>query len=237
MGRTAKTPTVQELTPEATSFDVTATSLYWFGMLPATGTFKQKQSTREKDSQTNDYFTYVDVTSQQLWEGEVNQWVGKCPWKQSLSVSGLSFDAFTETRLRAVGQDASTLNKISWPGAITELEEDRFKHVIGQCYQNVIRMEDNVGKDINLNGPKRGTYMMLDSGVEKSTKEQFNPRTDTYFAHYVYIVKLEADPRKYDRSSYYSLAMPWNEFFIDPPKSVAELYPLEKKEAGKPPAP
>src|SRR6185436_9369135 len=103
MGRTKKLTAI-ELNPDSLAMtDVLPTSLYWFGMLPAQETFKLKKPTREKDPKTGDYFTYEDTTSQELWEGEVNQWVGRCRWKQSLSVNGLSFDAFTETLMRPVG--------------------------------------------------------------------------------------------------------------------------------------
>lgn len=233
MGRT-KVPTLQELKPEATSFEeVPQTALYWFGMLPASNSFKIKRPTREKDSKTGDYYTYVDVTSQELWEGEVNQWVGKCPWKQSLSVNGLSFDAFTETLMRPVGTQGGILNRHSWPGAVMELDAERFKHVIAQCYRNVIRVKDGIGKDINLDQPR--SYQMFNDGTEKVVTEQYNPRTDTYFAHYVYMVKLDdAKPEEYDPGTYYRLAMPWDEFFKRGPKSVAEAYPMGDK---KPEAP
>jgi len=227
MGRT-KRLTTEQRHPDATAVEeVVPVSLYWFGMLPAQGTFKLKKPTREKDPQTNDYFTYVNVTTQELWEGDVNQWVGRCPWKQSLSVNGLSFDAFTETLMRQVGASAGAdgLNKISWPGAVAELDEERFRHVISECYRNVIRIKDGVGKEIHVSQPK--SYQMLPNGEERYVPEGFNPRTDTFFAHYVYIVKLEADPTEYDSSTYYRLAAAWNEFFNQPPKSVAEMYPLK----------
>lgn len=226
MGRT-KNPTLQDLKPEATAFgEVPQTALYWFGMLPATSSFKIKRPTREKDSKTNDYYTYVEVTSQELWEGEVNQWVGRCPWKQSLSVNGLSFDAFTETLMRPVGTQGGILNRHSWPGAVMEMDNERFQHIIRQCYRHVIRVKDGAGKEINLDQPK--SYQMLNDGTEKVITESYNPRTDTYFAHYVYMVKMDAKPEEYDPGTYYRLAMPWNQFFTDCPKSVAEVYPLDK---------
>jgi hypothetical protein len=234
MGRTLK-PTLQDLKPEATSFEETPqTALYWFGMLPASGSFKLKRPTREKDPRTNDYYTYADVTSQELWEGEVNQWVGKCPWKQSLSINGLAFDAFTETLMRAVGQQGGLLNRHSWPGAIGEFDEQRFKDIIKQCYRNVVRVKDGIGKDISLDQSR--SYQMLNDGTEKVSLEQYNPRTDTYFAHYVYVVKIEGKkPEDFDAGTYYRLATSWDEFFRNPPKSVAEAYPMEK--AAKPETP
>ena len=239
MGRTLK-PTLQDLKPEATAFEeVAQTSLYWFGMLPATGTFKIRRNTREKDARTNDYFTYADVTSQELWEGEVNQWVGKCPWRQSLSVNGLAFDAFTETLMRAVGQQGGLLNRVSWPGMVGEFDAERAKKVITDCYRNVIRVKDGFGKEINLG--QSTSYMMSADGSEHVTTEKYNPRTDTFFAHYVYYIKLDANPLEYDPSTYYRLAMQWNEFFRTPPKSVAEMHPMEKaataEKPNKPEAP
>jgi hypothetical protein len=233
MGRT-KRLTPQELNPDSLAMtDVLPTSLYWLGMLPAQETFKLKRPTREKDAKTGDYYTYEDTTSQELWEGEVNQWVGRCRWKQSLSVNGITFDAFTETLMRPVGAQGGTLNKISWPGSIAEQDEERFKHIVEQCYRNVIRLRQNVGTDICIDQPK--SYMMLDNGTEKSTKEGYNPRTDTFFAHYVYILKLDANPQEYDQGTYYRLASSWDDFFKKSPQSVAEMYPLKdgKVEFGK----
>lgn len=225
MGRTKKLTTA-ELNPDSLSMtDTLPTALYWFGMLPAQGSFKLKKPTREKDAKTGDYYTYEDTTSQELWEGEINQWVGRCPWKQSLSVNGFAFDAFTETLMRQVGAQAATLNKLSWPGAVAELDEERAKHIIEQCYKNVIRLRQGIGVDINLDQPK--SYMMLDNGSEKVIKEAYNPRTDTYFAHYVYIIKTDANPQEYDTTTYYRLAYSWDDFFKKSPKSVAEMYPLK----------
>lgn len=229
MGR-AKKLTSQEMHPDATAVeDVLPTALYWFGMLPAQGSFKLKKPSREKDPQTNDYFTYVDVTSRELWESDVNQWVGRCRWKQSLSVNGMAFDAFTETIIQQVGGAGSPtgLNKLSWPGAVAEIDDERFKHIIDQCYKNVIRMKDGVGRELHVEQPK--SYMMFPNGTEKSSPEGYNPRTDTYFAHYVYMLKLEADPREYDKETFYRLAYSWDEFFKEPPLSVAEMYPLNGK--------
>ena len=232
MGRTMK-PTLQDLKPEATAFAETPqTALYWFGTLPATGTFKVKRHTREKDPRTGDYHTYVDVTSEELWGGEVNQWVGKCPWRQSLYVNGLSFDAFTETLMRAVGQLGGPLNRHSWPGAVAEFDQERADKIVADCYRNVIRVKDGIGKDINLGQPT--SYTMGPDGTERSSLEKYNPRTDTFLAHYVYFVKIEEDPQKFDRETYYRLALPWAEFFRNPPKSVAESHPLEKPKAEAP---
>ena len=235
MGRT-KIPTLQDLKPEATSFEeAPQTALYWFGMLPATGSFKVKRNTREKDPRTNEYHTYVDVTSQELWEGEVNQWVGRCPWRQSLAVNGLAFDAFTETLTRAIGQQGGVLNRVSWPGMVGEFDEARAKKVIADCYKNVIRVKDGLGKEINLG--QLTSYVMGPDGSESGTTERYNQRTDTYYAHYVYMVKLEdVKPQDYDSSTYYRLAMQWNDFFRNPPRSVLEMYPQAaavKPEAAK----
>jgi hypothetical protein len=224
MARPKKQPTFQELNPDATSFEeVTSTSLYWFGMLPAKQPFRIKKPCRDKDPKTGDYYTYMETTSQELWEGDVNQWIGKCPWKQSLSVNGLGFDAFTETLMRPVGTQGEILNKLSWPGAIQEMEDDKAKRAIENCYKNVMRIQNGLGKEINLDQPR--SYTMSENGIEKVTKEAFSPRTDTYFAHYVYLIKLEAKPDDYDRSTYYRLALSWDEFFKSPPASIAEMYP------------
>ena len=225
MGRTRKL-TNQETHPDSTALvDTLPTALYWFGMLPAQGTFKLKKPTREKDPQTNDYFTYMDVTSEELWGSEVNQWVGRCRWKQSLSVNGLTFDAFTETLMRPVGTQGDTLNKVSWPGSIAELDEERVKHVIEQCYRNVMRLKDGIGKEINIGQLK--SYQMLPDGKEIGTPEGYNSRTDTFFSHYVYIAKLEANPQEFERGTYYRLAQSWEEFFRSPPQSVAEAFPMK----------
>lgn len=233
MGRTLK-PTLQDLKPEATSVEETPqTALYWYGMLPATGSFKIKRNTREKDPHTNDYYTYTEVTSQELWEGAVNQWVGRCPWRQSLSINGLSFDAFTETLMRAVGQQGGILNRVSWPGMVSEFDEQRAKKIVADCYRNVMRVKDGLGKEINLG--QATSYTMAPDGRESYTAERYNPRTDTYYAHYVYMVKLEANPLEYDASTYYRLAMQWNEFFRSPPQSVAEAYPLLEKPKAEAP--
>lgn len=225
MGRTKKLTSL-ELNPDSLAMtDTLPTSLYWLGMLPAQEPFKLKKPTREKDPKTGDYYTYEDTTSQELWEGEVNQWVGRCRWKQSLSVNGITFDAFTETLMRPVGANGGTLNKHSWPGAVAELDEERFKHIVEQCYRNVIRLKQGIGIDVSLDQPK--SYMMLDNGVEKVSKEGYNPRTDTFFAHYVYLVKVDGNPQDYDQSTYYRLAASWDDFFNRSPKSVAEMYPLK----------
>ena len=231
-----KTLTAQETHPDATSTEVVAgTSLYWFGMLPAKGTFKIKKHTRDKQTgTTNDYFTWQDVTSQELWEGDNNQWVGRCPWKQSLAMNGMSFDAYTETLMRPVGAAAGSLDRHSWPGAVGEWDDEKFQKIIAQCYRNMMRMENGKGWEKSID--QNESYMMLDNGTEKVTKLKFNPKTDTWFAHYVYVIKLDANPQEHDASTYYRLAMPWHEFFRSPPLSVAEAFPLKKEEAGKIPA-
>ena len=227
MGRTRK-PTLQDLNPNATAVEeVVKTSLYWFGMLPAQKPFKIKKPCRDKNKLTNDYYEYVETTSEELWSGDVNQWVGQCPWRQSLSVNGFSFDAFTETLMRPVGtQGTGNFNKVSWPGVVREMDEETFKQVINQCYRHVIRVgRDGKGSEINLDQPK--SYQQFDNGVEQSVKEAYNPKTDTFFAHYVYLVKLEADPEQYEPETYYRLALAWAEFFKESPKSVAQMYPRQ----------
>lgn len=223
MGRTRKL-SQHEMNPDSTATtDTLITSLYWCGMLPAQGTFKLKRPSREKDKQTGDYYSYVDATSEELWNGEVNQWVGRCPWKQSLSVNGFSFDAFSETLHRAVG--STDLIKTSYPGAVVELDEERAKAIIASTFKNVIRLREGRGVEISLDQPK--SYMMLDNGSERVTKEAFNQRTDTYHAHYMYMVKLEASPLENDQSSYNNLVDSWGQFFQNPPASIAEVWTLK----------
>lgn len=227
MGR-IKRLTEREIYPDSSpEVDVAPTALYWHGMLPAQGTFKVKKHEHTRQDSTGDYFTWVETSSEQLWGNPSgSRWVGRCPWRQSLSVNKLTFDAFTETLMRPVGATADVMNKISWPGAVSELDEERANHVILQCYKNVIRVDSTGhGSEVNIDQPL--TYTMSPNGDEKVTTQKFNRRTDTPFAHYVYFIKLDKNPQEWERDTYYRLAYSWDELFRDTPKSVAEMYPLK----------
>lgn len=219
---------IHELDQNAVAVEATAEkSLYWFGMLPAPQPFKWPKQTRQIDPVTNDYYTLVDVTSQELWEGPINQWRGKCPWLQSISVNGLTFPAFSQRRERVIGGGEADTQLTPWPGSVGAFDDEKAAHIIQQCYRNVMRLHaPNKAKEICLDQP--ASYAMNPvNGSEVSSKERFNPKTDTYVAHYVYFMKMDADPNEKDPSDYWHLALPWDEFFNSGLKSVFEMYPLQ----------
>lgn len=184
---------------------------------------------------------------------EARQWVGKCRFFQNLD-AGITFPAFSEILERqATNENEATATP--YPGLITVLSRTQIQTAINKCYKTVVRFPQGVENrmkvqrnvqlvDLNCGQkPERMTdaewrdYQLKNTVVPPTV---FNPDTDMHVAHFVYLIELDKAPSKLvrdmktDPSRWLPTAVQLLEhqrlteaFFRNPPKSVADLYPLK----------
>lgn len=204
--------------------------LYWFGVLPAIGTFDWKVPTKEVNEDTNDYFKLIKTTSHKLWfpkdERQPRIWRGKCDKYKGLTVSGLTFPAYTETILpRGEGRETNVV----WPGAVKAMTEEQVEKILAQTLRWVLRANGDL---VNLgiadrNGQEFDPHNPMTNSLTSPIASEFG---DTPVAEYVYLVRLKA-PWDTPKRDYHKLdpRMDMDEFFKNPPPALAQ--PVEKTSA------
>ena len=204
--------------------------LYWFGALPAIGSFDWKVPTKDVDDGTNEYYKIIKTTSHRLWfpkdERQPKQWRGKCEKYKGLTVSGLTFPAYTET---IIPRGESRDTNVVWPGAVKAMTEEQVEKILAQTLRWVIRANGDL---VNLgiaerNGQEFDQYNPNTISVTSPIGSEFG---DTPVAEYVYLVRLKA-PWDTPKRDFHKLdpRMDMDEFFKNPPPALAQ--PVEKTSA------
>lgn len=202
--------------------------LYWFGALPAIGTFDWKVPTKEINEDTNDYFKLVKTTAFKLWfpkdERQPRQWRGKAERHKGLTVSGLTFPAYSDAILPRGGGDAS---RVFWPGGIKAMTEDEVQRILIQTTRWVLRANGDI---VNLgiadrNGQDFDPHNPNTISVTPPIGSEFG---DTPVAEYVYLVRLKA-PVDTPRRDFHKLVPDMEDFLKSPPPALAQ--PAEAKSA------
>jgi hypothetical protein len=182
-------------------------------------------------------------------------WVGKCRFFQSVDVHKMCFPAYSEIAERQAANEAE-VTMTAYPGRIATLPRKTVEEGLRNCWQNVIRFPQGADSRMELQrgveiidlklGHKPANISDADwsrQHIEKgfAAPEQFNEETDIPIAEFVYCVELDA-PAKLIRAMKADpvTTMPQviqlaphgrmtEDFFKNPPQSVAEMYPNLKE--------
>lgn len=202
--------------------------LYWFGVLPAIGTFDWKVPTKEINEDTNDYFKLIKTTAYKLWfpkdERQPRQWRGKAEKHKGLTVSGLTFPAYCDAIISRGGGEAT---KLFWPGGIKAMTEGEVEKILHQTTRWVLRANGDL---VNLgiadrNGQEHDPHNPNTNSLTPPISSEYG---DTPVAEFVYMVRLKA-PIDTPRRDYYKLVPDMEEFLKNPPPALAQ--PAEAKSA------
>lgn len=229
--------------------------LVWYGTLPAPKVVDMCIGTRDKDSITRDYFRIEAQEAADLWIGADNArtWVGKCRFHQSISVRGFVFNAFSASVERS-GTNENEMSAAPFPGSVQIMKQKEIDRIVKSCCRHVVRFGAGNGDIYSLKNNNKTKIVDLDSVVKPAswTQEQwiaerqripmegnvFDSDTDVPVAEFVYLVPLEIQ----DFDSLHSATgvldvgacvahLPCQrldrKFFTNPPKSVAEAFPLK----------
>lgn len=179
---------------------------YWFGALPASGEVKIPVLGHK-----GEISRYETATARQLFENpQVSRWAGKCPFFQNITLPGAEFVAWTdEVQVREGGQTVT----IPKPGHIAKFDEDQIKSILHNAGRRTMREFSIV--DENTRAPKR-TARQMNLDAEGA---DFNPRTDTFVAQYIYVVPLNI-PVESTPDEVWGAVPSMKEFFNRPPMSL-----------------
>lgn len=175
--------------------------LYWCGALPSIGKAKipKRNATGKLDG-------YEEVTMYDLFfpkdDSMPQRWIGKCPYFQNLSVTGLEFVAFSSD---VVSTGEGEVSMIQRPGYVVELDEDQVKSILANSIRKVIREVGEVDDEDRNFVHKRGFQMNCDA-----EGYQYDVRRDKPVASFIYMVPIE---KKGDVPS-------MREFFANPPPAL-----------------
>ena len=221
----------------------TDVGLYWFGTIPATGLVDVVVQTVDLQKETGDYFRHEKVRPWDLWNvktgaDDARIWLGKCRYYQSLAVRGFIFPAWTDYVDQSIKED---MEKIRYPGAISPLRQSQVDAIVRSSYHHVLRFPNGADSYMKLGNHPQTVDLDANNKPERMTEEEwlrnkivpairgdfsFDQYEDKYMAEFVYLRRLDADPRKTKREDYYNLVSRLNEnFFESPPQSIAETYP------------
>ena len=202
--------------------------LYWFGALPAVGSFDFKVNAGDEIKPE-----IIKTTAYDLWNSpDLNErrWVGKCPIFQNIPVGSETFVAFSDMVTRQTG---GQLAFNPYPGMVKPMTDKQVQQLIKNCTERFV---------IRLNGAERRLVDLemgqIPKGQEKHPnlaelmanappQEEYNEYTDTFVAEYVYLRSLpNADPFM-PQDRYYTLLPHMDEVLMNPPEPLATLTSAE----------
>lgn len=232
--------------------------LYWFGMLPAQEKVEWKIPSKAENPTTGEYFEYTWLDPFDLWDRKsvfhnrqdtFRIFIGKCRHFNELAVTGFGFPHLS----KAISYEDGSVSSVGFPGGVKLMTAEEVERVVYSCYDHYLHYPQGLDRLYNL---QRGVQCRKKSLGQKPpgmTEEEwrlykiqrpvdvapaFDPKKDIEIAHFVYLVPLKHDWRKWDERAYHAnpnsfhaeVAPPMNEaFYIEPPKSVAEMYPLPEE--------
>ena len=225
-------------------------AFYHFGLLPATGKvtlwLPSKTEMKEEERAFNAY---------DLWNGgerglgDVQMFTAKARQFNGLTVRGFHFHATSQSAVARGGE----INRTDYPGQVVWMSPEKVQAIVKACHRAYIHWEDGGERrdDVrckayiyDMDWSKRPEWMTDEEWAAdrklgaKDRVPAFNPREDKLVAEFVYITRLDYDRSKLDRkeyrhnpNKYHAQMVPSfsRDWFENPPKSVAEMYP----EGGK----
>ena len=224
--------------------------LYWFGMLPATEAVNYPLPRQEKNAGTGEFYEEAMLDPWDLWTSKafpdlsVPIFVGKLRQTNSLGAGGIAWNAYTNHMIRH-GLD---LIPNPYPGACKVLTAHEAEMAVKGCFRHFVEFTHGVGArndfrceirlwdgamaDRKIEDRAQSNPFTMDLG--QGQVKEFNAQTDMTVAEFVYLVRIEADYRKWPVSEYRRDPHSFHrqvvgdmsrKFFTEPPLSVAEMYP------------
>ena len=200
-------------------------SLYWLGALPAVGSFDFQVNAGDEIEPK-----IIKTTAFDLWNAQDHnerRWVGKCPLYQNITVGPETFPAFSDAVTRQTG---GQLAFNPYPGMVKALTDEQLQKLIYDCTERfVIRMDGGDRRMIDLDAgilpemPKGFVVTPEIMAGAEAQRTQYNDRTDTFVAEYVYLYKLkDADPYM-SADRYYTLVPHMDVILQTPPEPLAAI--------------
>ena len=221
---------------------------YHFGMLPASGNVLYPVP-----SDRNGKMELRSLDPWDLWgnasglEAGLHIWTSKLRQHVGLSVRGFHFPSTNEY----VEMSRQETSRVTYAGGMARMTNDQVNAVIASCFKRWVRfpfgsakMEDPT-QNVRIIDAEHGAKPANFSDAEWSAykrqypvpePETFNLRTDKYVAEFVYLspvkVETEVDEQAYAKNPnklHYQILGPiTHEWFANPPKSIAEMYPQRR---------
>jgi len=229
---------------------VTGRAVYWYGMLPSTEPVTFEMPTRDRDPVTGGFFKLEKFDPWKLWDRQAMPdvhfpiFAGELRQQNTLGAGGCAFSAYTN-HIQALGEQ---IVHTPFPGGCKVMTEKEVARIIQGCYRHYVEFKSGVENRHNpecmievwdsgegLPQPKESQQQNpLTMDLSAGQRKDFDALTDMYVADFVYLVRLDADWRKWpvgefrrDPNGFYKNVVPAMDynFFSKPPKSVAEMYP------------
>ena len=222
-------------------------AFYHFGMLPATGPVKLWIPSRTEMKEEE-----VTFDPYELWNGckklgdDVQMFVAKMRQLNGITVRGWHFHATSQ----AAEARGGNVNRVDYPGQVAWKTPIEIRKIVKACFTSFVRYEHGLQKASDVRAkfhvydatfwdrPKNMSdeaFAKYDANANTAAeKKEFDPQTDRLVADYVYVTRLAYDRSKLDMGEYEHNPNKFHvqmvpqlsrEFFSDPPKSVAEMYP------------
>lgn len=212
-------------------------SLYWFGMLPLSGEFMVPMYPLSSTGGDGKQRVPMKFTAKSFWAIEGRGWAGKAVLSegalsptesfhedglrsfrtlQSVSLGGVCFTAYSDTVMIDDGQ----VTKTPYPGMIAPLTDKQVDAILKASQTVVIQR----GKLTNLSQGDHGPVDPNDPNTRPLVPEVEAEPGDRPMAEFVYLIKLDADYKKF-RQDEASKWCPMNmgEFLDAPPQMLAKF--------------
>lgn len=227
---------------------------YWFGMLPASEGVEWLVPDDKANSDGSERYRIDTLDAWRMWNRQehINKsmriWVGKCRQFSSIGIRGFTFPGYSEY---VDPQEGETV-RIPFPGNAKRMRSPEAEMLIKNCYRSYIHFPtgvENIMKarssaeivdmDRAIKPPDMLNEMWQAQKHLVSQPESFDTYHDKYVADFVYLVHLPNIPwhpegldeneYRWKSNKFHQSIVPQlnQEFFKNPPISVAEMYPHE----------
>ena len=226
--------------------EVLTEGFYWMGLLPAPGEVVVELPKRDPP-----YIEEHKTTAYDCWMTgggygkDLRVFIAKFRQQNGLTVRGWHFHATCQ----AVEHRGAETSRVDFPGHVAWMvAASDVQKIIDATRKTFIRFKHGADKYANSHNPvevwdkdfgHKPDGMSDAEWMRYAQNGQlkapvFNPRTDIWATEFVYVVKLDYDRSRIDEAEYaknpnkYHAGMVpgmTREFFDNPPKSVADMYP------------
>lgn len=222
--------------------------LYWIGALPRPGRFKFPVATAKQTlvyNGSSEYIELVEVSASDLWNrrvGSERTWQGKCPYYEHIVVCEHTFPSSKARMIRDDNGGIITITPDYWPGMVVKWSKDEFKDVLAKIKRTFLHEENGRAWDkLDIHQLPRHQARITNIDRNKAYEDWDGKSPDrmpvghvsashavpvkgktTWIGEFIYIVPLSGVDIDADPESWVRATKGMDEFFANPPKSVAE---------------